>query len=83
MYSTGRHCNTTAEQETIAGAIKWHVKNHGSKIDGTQCLKLTHGGTWSGYLAMGPACNFDRSAYCGPGVSFEHCDSGGKGEWTY
>ncbi|KAJ0141878.1 Uncharacterized protein HZ326_15280 [Fusarium oxysporum f. sp. albedinis] len=78
--STGRHCDTTAEQETIAGAIEHHIKNHGHKICGTQCLELTHGGTWHGYLLIGPASNFDHKAYCGPEVSFKHCDSGGKGD---
>lgn len=78
--STGRHCDTTAEQETIAGAIEHHIKNNGHKICGTQCLELTHGGTWHGYLLIGPASNFDHKAYCGPKVSFKHCDSGGKGD---
>ncbi|KAG5771170.1 hypothetical protein H9Q72_002163 [Fusarium xylarioides] len=78
--STGRHCDTTAEQETIAGAIEHHINNHGHKICGTQCLELTHGGTWHGYLLIGPASNFDHKAYCGPKVSFKHCDSGGKGD---
>ncbi|KAK2674377.1 hypothetical protein RAB80_009361 [Fusarium oxysporum f. sp. vasinfectum] len=78
--STGRHCDTTAEQETIAGAIEHHIKNHGHKLCGTQCLELTHGGTWHGYLLIGPASNFDHKAYCGPEVSFKHCDSGGKGD---
>ncbi|KAF5237860.1 hypothetical protein FANTH_10574 [Fusarium anthophilum] len=67
-------------RETIAGAIEHHIKNHGHKICGTQCLELTHGGTWHGYLLIGPASNFDHKAYCGPQVSFEHCDSGGKGD---
>ncbi|KAM5522391.1 hypothetical protein FOXYSP1_16282 [Fusarium oxysporum f. sp. phaseoli] len=78
--STGRHCDTTAEQETIAGAIEHHIKNHGHKICGTQCLELIHGGTWHGYLLIGPASKFDHKAYCGPEVSFKHCDSGGKGD---
>ncbi|KAF5685607.1 hypothetical protein FCIRC_3393 [Fusarium circinatum] len=79
-HSNGRHCDTTAEQETIAGAIKRHIKRHGHKICGTECLNLTHGGTWDGYLLIGPADKFDDSAECGPEISFQHCDSGGKGD---
>ncbi|KAH7237105.1 uncharacterized protein BKA55DRAFT_597584 [Fusarium redolens] len=67
-------------RETIAGAIEHHIKKHGHKIWGTQCLDLTHGGTWNGYLLIGLASNFDHKAYCGPEVSFKHCDSGGKGD---
>ncbi|KAF4418917.1 hypothetical protein FACUT_11638 [Fusarium acutatum] len=78
--SNGRHCDTTAEQETIAGAIERHIKRHGHKICGTECLNLTHGGTWYGYLLIGPADKFDHSAECGPEISFKHCDSGGKGD---
>ncbi|KAI1071037.1 hypothetical protein LB507_011493 [Fusarium sp. FIESC RH6] len=78
--STGRHCDTTAEQETIAGAIEHHIKKHGSKLCGTECLDLSHGGTWNGYLAIGPAKSFDHKAYCGPELNFGSCDSGGKGD---
>ncbi|KAF5724847.1 hypothetical protein FMUND_403 [Fusarium mundagurra] len=78
--SNGRHCDTTAEQETIAGAIERHIKRHGHKICGTECLNLTHGGTWNGYLLIGPADKFDHNVECGPEISFQHCDSGGKGD---
>ncbi|GKU08152.1 hypothetical protein FLAG1_09971 [Fusarium langsethiae] len=72
--STGRYCDTTAEQETIAGAIEHHIKKHGSKVCGTECLDLSHGGTWNGYLAIGPAKSFDHKAYCEPELSFGSCE---------
>ncbi|KAF5232957.1 hypothetical protein FAUST_8445 [Fusarium austroamericanum] len=68
-------CDTTGEREAIAGAIEHHIKKHGSKVCGTECLHLTpQGGPWNGYLAIGPAESFDHEAYCGPKLSFKHCD---------
>ncbi|WZH42128.1 uncharacterized protein QYS62_003096 [Fusarium acuminatum] len=80
FYRYRRHCDTTAQQETIAGALEHHFKKHGTKMCGTQCLDLTHGGTWNGYLAIGPAKSFDHKSYCGPELSFNNCDSGGKND---
>ncbi|CAG1968068.1 unnamed protein product [Fusarium graminearum] len=68
-------CDTTGEREAIAGAIEHHIKKHGSKVCGTECLHLTpQGGPWNGYLAIGPVESFDHEAYCGPKLSFKHCD---------
>ncbi|EKJ71338.1 hypothetical protein FPSE_08441 [Fusarium pseudograminearum CS3096] len=68
-------CDTTGEREAIAGAIEHHIKKHGSKVCGTECLHLTpQDGPWNGYLAIGPAESFDHEAYCGPKLSFKHCD---------
>ncbi|OGM47228.1 hypothetical protein ABOM_003983 [Aspergillus bombycis] len=80
-HATGRHCDTTAEQKTIEGAIYKYLKSveHGT-VCGTQCIKLTHGGTWEGYLKFGRAGDFDRSAYCGPNLEFSNCGSGGKND---
>ena len=49
FHATGQHCDTTAQEKTIAGAIAKYIRNaeHG-KICGTQCLRLNHGGTWDG-----------------------------------
>ncbi|KAM0337610.1 hypothetical protein ACHAPU_011534 [Fusarium lateritium] len=78
--SAGRNCDTTAEQETIAGALEHHFKKDNSKMCGTVCLDLTHGGTWNGYLAIGPAKSFNHKLHCGPELNFNNCDSGGKGD---
>jgi hypothetical protein len=78
-YANGKNCDTTAEQVTIAGAIEHHIKNvNGGKLCQTECLDLTHGGTWDGFLLIGPRNGFDSSKYCGPKLSFGSCDSGGK-----
>ncbi|SPJ73847.1 uncharacterized protein FTOL_03577 [Fusarium torulosum] len=66
--------------ETIAGALEHHFKKDNSKMCGTQCLDLTHGGTWNGYLAIGPAKSFNHKLRCGPELNFNNCDSGGKGD---
>ncbi|QPC77963.1 hypothetical protein HYE68_008715 [Fusarium pseudograminearum] len=80
-YATGRHCDTTAEASTIAGAIEHHLKHvSGGKLCRTECLDLTHGGTWNGYLLIGPASKFESDMYCGPKLPFTSCDSGGKGD---
>lgn len=56
-----------------------YFKNQNSgKLCRTECLDLTHGGTWDGYLLIGPASHFDSNMYCGPKLPFKHCDSGGK-----
>ncbi|KAH6887094.1 hypothetical protein B0T10DRAFT_490696 [Thelonectria olida] len=76
--SEGRNCDTTAQQDTIAGAIEHHLKNRGTKLCRTECLQLTHGGTWHGYLLLGPAKDFNSNMYCGAHLSYGHCDHGGK-----
>ncbi|KAH8686204.1 hypothetical protein BGZ61DRAFT_454206 [Ilyonectria robusta] len=80
-YATGRNCDTAAELKTIAGALEHHLK---TETDGelcrTECLDLTHSGTWNGYLLMGPANHFESDMYCGPKLPFKSCDSGGKND---
>ncbi|KAJ5876507.1 uncharacterized protein N7529_002091 [Penicillium soppii] len=78
-HSMGAHCDTTAQLDTIAGAIKKYLdKSEHYKVCGTQCLRLEHGGTWNGWLKFGPASGFNKNAYCGPGLSFSGCISGGN-----
>ncbi|KAJ5139200.1 uncharacterized protein N7515_004048 [Penicillium bovifimosum] len=80
-HSTGAHCDTTAQLDTIAGAIKKYPdKSEHYKVCGTQCLRLDHGGTWNGWLKFGPAEGFNKNAYCGPGLSFSGCISGGNND---
>ena len=80
--ANGKNCDTTAEQATIAGAIEHHLQTvNNGVICNTECLDLTHGGTWDGYLLIGPANNFDSSVYCGPSLSFNTCTNGGKNDY--
>ncbi|KAG5657935.1 hypothetical protein KAF25_007968 [Fusarium avenaceum] len=81
-YSAGGDCDTTAEEKTIAGALEDHLKQFGDPLCETQCLNLTHGGTWNGFLLIGPADDFNSKAYCGPKLHFDHCTSGGKNDLT-
>ncbi|KAF7927707.1 uncharacterized protein EAE98_006089 [Botrytis deweyae] len=80
-YATGSNCDTTAEAATIQGAIKQHLTTiDGNSLCATECLDLTHSGTWSGFLLIGPTNNFDSTMYCGPSLSFGSCTSGGKND---
>ncbi|KAF7883423.1 uncharacterized protein EAF02_005343 [Botrytis sinoallii] len=80
-YATGRNCDTTAEASTIQGALKHHLETvDGSQVCGTECLDLTHSGTWNGYLLFGPTSNFNSAAYCGPTLPYSKCTSGGKND---
>jgi hypothetical protein len=77
-YGSGRNCDTTALQKTIAGAIYHYLAVvEGNKVCGTQCLRLDHGGTWNGYIKFGKDSVFDANAYCGAGLAFSACASGG------
>jgi hypothetical protein len=82
-HSEGQNCDTTAAQYTIAGAIEYHIKHvNNVKLCQTECLDLTHGGTWNGYLLIGPSNGFDSSKYCGPKLGFGNCDAGGKKDFN-
>ncbi|KAL4928960.1 uncharacterized protein BDV17DRAFT_291282 [Aspergillus undulatus] len=80
-YASGRNCDTTAQRDTIAGAIYHYLKekNHETICD-TECLKLNLGGTWDGWLKLGQKDNFDEDVYCGPKLTFENCASGGNND---
>ncbi|KAJ5375665.1 hypothetical protein N7517_007671 [Penicillium concentricum] len=78
-YATGRNCDTTAQQDTIHGALYHFLASvEKNKICGTQCLSMDHGGTWEGYLKFGKEEWYDANAYCGPRLSFSPCASGGN-----
>lgn len=80
--ANGKNFDTTAEQATIAGAIEHHLQTvNNGVLCNTECLDLTHSGTWDGYLLIGPANNFDSSVYCGPSLSFNTCTNGGKNDY--
>ncbi|CAI7636234.1 hypothetical protein N7533_013687 [Penicillium manginii] len=66
---------------TIAGAVKKYLDDtNGNKLCGTECLRMDHGGTWDGWLKIGPTANFKSNAYCGPSLSFSSCLSGGNND---
>ncbi|KAI9372252.1 hypothetical protein BJX61DRAFT_534106 [Aspergillus egyptiacus] len=80
-HSSGRNCDTTAQHDTIAGAIKKYLDEaDGNTLCGTECLRMDHGGTWDGWLKIGPTANFKSDAYCGPSLSFSSCLSGGNND---
>ncbi|OJJ64727.1 hypothetical protein ASPSYDRAFT_26707 [Aspergillus sydowii CBS 593.65] len=61
-YATGRNCDTTAEQGTIAGAIYHFIHSVlDDNICNAQCMKLTHGGTWTGWLSLGPSGSLKKA----------------------
>ncbi|GFF42668.1 hypothetical protein IFM61606_07757 [Aspergillus udagawae] len=79
FYATGQHCNTTAQEATVQGAIADYIRNaENGTICGTQCLRLDHGGTWNGWLKLGSVSSFNENAYCGIGLPFDKCISGGN-----
>ncbi|RHZ70163.1 hypothetical protein CDV55_103113 [Aspergillus turcosus] len=81
FYATGQHCNTTAQEDAIQGAIAeyiWNAEN--GTICGTQCLRLDHGGTWNGWLKLGSVSSFNVDAYCGVGLPFDKCICGGNND---
>jgi hypothetical protein len=54
-----------------------HLKGqNGGKLCRTECLDLTQGGSWDGYLLIGPASHFDENMYCGPKLPLEHSHLG-------
>lgn len=50
-YAKGDNCDTTAELKTIAGAMANYFRDQKSNVCGTHCIKMTHGGTWEGYVS--------------------------------
>ncbi|KAI1398104.1 hypothetical protein F4819DRAFT_498976 [Hypoxylon fuscum] len=76
----GRNCDTTAEQKTIQGAINNFIDDVKSTLCGVDCLQLSHGGTWTGYVTIA-AEGYDASNfYCGAQNSWPTCGSGGKND---
>ncbi|KAF4969029.1 hypothetical protein FSARC_3683 [Fusarium sarcochroum] len=57
-----------------------HCDTTAEKATITECLDLTYGGPWNGYLLIGPSEGFDYKAYCGPKLNLQTCDSRGKSD---
>ncbi|TDZ71680.1 hypothetical protein CTRI78_v001892 [Colletotrichum trifolii] len=80
VYATGRNCDTTAQLETIAGAVQNYIRDSDSNLCGVHCIKLTHGGTWTGYVTIAAPGHQVDGYYCGEAESFGKCGSGGKND---
>lgn len=83
VYATGKNgkqtnCGTTAQVTTIAGAIDAYLRDVDKDVCGVHCLRMTHGGTWAGYVSLAPAGLPVDNYYCGPAYSFGNCVHGGK-----
>ncbi|KAK6984217.1 hypothetical protein R3P38DRAFT_3106204 [Favolaschia claudopus] len=77
VYATGQNCDTTAQLKTIAGAIDVYLRAQNKSVCGVHCIRLTHGGTYSGYVTLAaPGFNPD-TFYCGSTYTFGQCGSGG------
>ncbi|CAM9022542.1 unnamed protein product [Wickerhamomyces anomalus] len=65
--AAGESCKTTARRSTIEGAVeKWINKQNDGKICQFQCIELSHGGHWRGYVGFGTNQN---------AVKYTKCDS--------
>lgn len=80
VYATGRNCDTTAQLETIQGAVTKYLEKQDKKVCGVHCLKLSHGGTYVGYLTIAPRGQSLDKYYCGEAYKFGDCVSGGKND---
>lgn len=80
VYATGRNCDTTAQLDTIQGAVTKYLEKQNKNVCGVHCLKLSHGGTFTGYVTLAPAGTSLDGYYCGQYNSFGDCVSGGKND---
>lgn len=81
VYATGRNCDTTAQLNTIQGALNHFISSvDDDEICGVQCLRLTHGVTWTGYVLMGDTTYNLNNDICDFTGSFGTCASGGDGD---
>lgn len=80
VYATGRNCDTTAQLNTIQGAVTKYLEKQNKKVCGVHCLKLSHGGTYNGYVTIAPAGTPLDGYYCGEFNAFGNCVSGGKND---
>ena len=75
------NCHTTAQRETIEGAIDHYIsENFDDSVCGVQCMRLTHGRDWQGYVVFGKP-DYDWKRYlnmCATVTKIGHCESGGK-----
>lgn len=77
VYASGQHCDTTAQLSTIAGSIDKYLRDVDKDVCGVHCIRLTHGGTWTGYVVLAGAGGDVDSFYCGSSYTFGRCGTGG------
>jgi hypothetical protein len=81
LHATGSGgCRTTAKEETIAGGLQSYFDATEGQFCNVRCLDQTHGGSYHGYLLIGPD-GADLTQYkCDSSINFptDHCTSGGK-----
>lgn len=76
-WAAGGDCGTTAEQKTIAGAIHEALKRmDGEWTCNVYCITMTHGGTWTGTLLIGPS---ESAMWANCGGVFHGCYDAGCG----
>ncbi|CCF58139.1 hypothetical protein KAFR_0D04920 [Kazachstania africana CBS 2517] len=86
-WASSGHCASTVEEKTIDGAVQWGFDEwvtNGSMC-ATYTLSLSHGGSWLGYLVLGPSASVwftttsvpsSSSCYskgCGTAHAFDKC----------
>lgn len=78
--TTGGDCRSTAELGTVQGALYDLIKTEfpNGKLCGSQCIKLSHGGTWTGWLSISTSQSALNSFTCDSSVSVPNCGSCGK-----
>lgn len=78
--TTGGNCESTAEVGTIQGALyNWiQTEYENGDLCGSQCVRLSHGGTWTGWLAISTSSSALNSFTCDSSVSVPNCGSCGK-----
>lgn len=78
--TTGGDCRSTAELGTVQGALYDFIKTEyaNGKLCGSQCIKLSHGGTWMAWLTISTSQSALNSFTCDASVSVPNCGSCGK-----
>lgn len=83
-HATGRNCDNTADQFTVRGSLdkvfRKYIISESWKI---YCLELTHGGTWTGYLLIGPRSAWPNGRLSCGSTNSGMCVSGGVNDAHY
>ncbi|KAK6821810.1 hypothetical protein PG987_014635 [Apiospora arundinis] len=74
----GKTCDTTAQLDTIAGAMNKYLSSQHGNICGVKCIKMDHGGTWRGYVTLGSTSENLDTFHCGESFKFGDCAKGGN-----
>lgn len=84
ITTTGKNCDTTAQQLTLQGGIYKFLKDQGIVTENNDfllppvmCLSMTHGGTWEAHVTAGYDEDLVNSSVCVGDSSYD-CVSGGK-----